>query len=195
MNFFSISINALPISLCLLLLSSGSTPIAAKEVAGAQIAATYQLDSGSLVLNGSGVRSKFFMDLYVASLYLPQAETKASSVLESPVLAIQLDILSSMITSEKMNDAINEGFDNATHGQTQAIAPSITQFLATFDAPIKVADKFVFVMQKDKGVSSIKNGITQGEIQDEAFRRALIAIWLGDEPAQASLKDAMLGID
>jgi hypothetical protein len=194
MNFFSISTKAL-ISICLLLLSSVCTPSIAKEVAGVQIAANYQLDSSSLVLNGSGVRSKFFMDLYVASLYLSKTETDTEAVLNSPLLVLQLDILSSMITSEKMNDAINEGFDNATNGQTQAIAPSITEFLATFDAPIQVGDRFVFVMQKGKGVSSIKNGILLGEIQDEVFRQALIKIWLGDDPAQGSLKEAMLGIE
>jgi hypothetical protein len=39
--------------------------------------------------------------------------------------------------------------------------------MATFDAAIQVGDRFVFVMQKGKGVSSIKNSIPQGEIQDD----------------------------
>lgn len=195
MNFFSTLIKALTTILCLLLLSSVSTHSAAKEVAGVQVAATYQLDSSSLVLNGSGVRSKFFMDLYVASLYLPKTETDTQAILDSPELAIQMDILSSMITSEKMNAAINEGFDNATNGQTQVIGSAIARFMASFEAPIKVGDRFVFEIRKDSGVNSIKNGIRQSEIQNELFRRALINIWLGDEPAQGSLKDAMLGIE
>jgi hypothetical protein len=195
MNFLSFPIKALPISLCLLLFSSFSAFSVAKDMAGVHIEEAYNTSSSSLVLNGSGVRSKFFMDLYVASLYLPKTETDTQAILDSPALAIQLDILSSMITSEKMNAAINEGFDKATNGQTQVIGSAITRFMASFDAPIKVGDRFVFEIKKDSGVNSIKNGIPQSEIQDELFRRALINIWLGDEPAQGSLKDAMLGIE
>jgi hypothetical protein len=195
MNFLSILIKISTISLCFLLLSSFSASSVAKDMAGVHIDEVSNLGSSSMVLNGSGIRSKFFMDLYVASLYLPKTETDPQAILDSPELAIQLDILSSMITSEKMNAAISEGFDNATYGQTQAISSAIARFTATFDAPINVGDRFVFVMKKDHGVSSIKNGIPQGEVQDELFRRALINIWLGDEPAQESLKDAMLGIE
>jgi hypothetical protein len=195
MNFLSVLIKILTIILCFLLFSSFSAPSVAKDMAGVHIDETYSAGSSSLVLNGSGIRSKFFMDLYVASLYLSKTETDTQAIIDSQELVIQLDILSSMITSEKMNAAIDEGFNNATNGQTQVLGSAIARFMATFDAPIQIGDRFVFEMKKDSGVSSIKNGIPQGEIQDELFRRALINIWLGDEPAQGSLKDAMLGIE
>ncbi|MGL5395016.1 MAG: chalcone isomerase family protein, partial [Shewanella sp.] len=43
----------------------------AKEVSGVQVADSITLDAQTLQLNGAGVRSKFFMDLYVGSLYVP----------------------------------------------------------------------------------------------------------------------------
>jgi hypothetical protein len=167
----------------------------AKDVEGVHIQETFNHNISPLVLNGAGVRSKFFMDLYVASLYLPKTDSKVSDILDTDIIAIRLDIISSMITSKKMNDAIIEGFENAAGDKIDAITPQITAFMATFNKPISVGDKFIFVMEKNKGVSSLKNGLSQGDIQGEDFRRALINIWLGDEPAQESLKEAMLGID
>jgi hypothetical protein len=37
------------------------------------------------------------------------------------------------------------------------------------------------------------NGLTVGTIPGLPFKRALFAIWLGDKPADRSLKQAMLG--
>ncbi|MGS0730103.1 chalcone isomerase family protein, partial [Shewanella sp. 0m-11] len=43
------------------------------------------------------------------------------------------------------------------------------------------------------GVTAYKNGQAQATIAGEDFRQALLKIWLGKEPAQNSLKEAMLG--
>ena len=37
------------------------------------------------------------------------------------------------------------------------------------------------------------NGTTRGTIPGDAFNTALTKIWLGDKPAQADLKKALLG--
>lgn len=190
MTFFSRLCVTLALGITLLLPHVGS----AKELGGVHIEESFSTPNTQLVLNGAGIRSKFFMDLYVASLYTPKASQQVEVIIDSPVLAIRLDIVSTMITSDKMNAAINDGFKNATQGNTQAIEGAIEAFMATFNAPINVGDHFIFILEKDQGVSSIKNGQPQGQIQDETFRQALVKIWLGDEPAQQSLKEAMLGL-
>lgn len=190
MTFFSRLCVTLALGISLLLPNIGN----AKALGGVHIEESFSTSNTQLVLNGAGIRSKFFMDLYVASLYTPKAIQQVEAIIGSPVLAIRLDILSTMITSDKMNAAINDGFKNATQGNTQAIEGAIEAFMATFNAPINVGDHFIFILEKGQGVSSIKNGQPQGHIQDEAFRQALIKIWLGDEPAQQSLKEAMLGL-
>lgn len=52
-----------------LLLSPAMT--LAKEVAGVTLPETITLGSKPLVLNGAGIRSKFFIKVYVGALYLP----------------------------------------------------------------------------------------------------------------------------
>ena len=44
-----------------------------------------------------------------------------------------------------------------------------------------------------KGVSVSDNGKARGRIDDPAFARALLRVWLGENPSQSSLKKALLG--
>ncbi|MEZ9822108.1 chalcone isomerase family protein [Shewanella sp. 10N.286.45.A1] len=165
----------------------------AKEVSGVQLNDTVTLNEQNLVLNGAGVRSKFFIDLYVGSLYLPQTLDNTAAVLSADNAAVRLNITSGMITAEKMADAINEGFDDATDGNTTPIQGQIDQFMGLFSDEIVEGDQFTLLASKALGVTAYKNGVAQATIKSEAFRQALLNIWLGDAPAQKSLKKAMLG--
>lgn len=164
----------------------------ATEVAGITLPGSIAMDHQQLTLNGAGVRSKFFMDLYVGSLYLPQQAHDLQQVLAQPSALVRLNITSGLITAEKMRDAITEGFELATDDNIQAIAGQISQFMGLFNAPINKGDQFTFMTTKDS-VSCYKNNQLLSTIQGEAFRAALLKIWLGHAPAQDSLKDAMLG--
>ncbi|QQX81727.1 chalcone isomerase family protein [Shewanella sp. KX20019] len=165
----------------------------AKEISGVELDETLTLNEQPLVLNGAGVRSKFFIDLYVGSLYLPTPLDNTAAVLAADIVAVRLNITSGMITADKMKDAINEGFDDATDGNTTAIQTQIDQFMDLFSAEIVDGDQFTLLASKVSGVTAFKNGTAQATITSEPFRQALLNIWLGDEPAQNSLKKAMLG--
>lgn len=165
----------------------------AKEVAGVKIADSITHDEQTLQLNGAGVRSKFFMNLYVGSLYVPTPSKTSSEVINAPIAAIGLNITSGMITAEKMHDAIIEGFELATANNTTDIQPQIDAFMALFKDEIKPGDQFTLVASKSRGVTAYKNGQEQATIEGEMFRQALLKIWLGEKPAQKSLKEAMLG--
>ncbi|QFU23538.1 chalcone isomerase family protein [Shewanella eurypsychrophilus] len=164
----------------------------AKEISGVDVSEQIKLADTQLQLNGAGVRSKFFMDLYVGSLYLPSKASDLQTVLTAPYAVVRLNITSGMITSEKMRDAIIDGFDDATDGDTKAIQVQIDTFMALFSNEIVEGDQFTFVTSKSKGVIAFKNEVEQASIASEAFREALLKIWLGDSPAQNSLKKAML---
>ncbi|WP_258406777.1 chalcone isomerase family protein [Shewanella alkalitolerans] len=175
-----------------------STPLAANTLAAniladVPLADEIILSEQTLQLNGAGIRSKFFMDLYVGSLYTQSPSQTLESVLNAPRVAIRLNIVSGMITSEKMQDAIIDGFDDATDGEPEVIQPQIDAFMALFSAPIAEGDQFTLEAVKDLGVTAYKNGEKQATVEGEAFRKALLKIWLGDKPAQKSLKRAMLG--
>ncbi|AQS38932.1 hypothetical protein Sps_03816 [Shewanella psychrophila] len=170
-----------------------SSSVQAVEISGVKVPEQIVVADTQLQLNGAGVRSKFFIDLYVGSLYLPAASTDITSILDASDAAVRLNITSGMITSDKMRDAIIDGFDDATDGNTKAIQAQMDAFMALFSDEIKEGDQFTLATSKANGVTAYKNGVAQDTIEGEAFRQALLKIWLGDSPAQNSLKKAMLG--
>ena len=57
------------------------TPLAAREVAGVKLDEQVQLGGTPLVLNGAGVRSKFFVKVYVGALYLSKPSKSVAEIL------------------------------------------------------------------------------------------------------------------
>ena len=166
----------------------------AKEVSGIQVVEAITLDATPFSLQGAGMRDKFFMDLYLASLYTlnPYNDALVLVAADEPML-ISLQIVSSLITSEKMEEATKEGFINATGGNTSPLQAKIDTFIQTFKEPIAINDRYEFFYQPSKGVTISKNGTLKTTIEGLEFKKALFGIWLGEMPAQESLKKALLG--
>ena len=163
--------------LCTFLFSSS---IFAQKIAGVEVAKTITIENSTLQLNGAGIRSKFFIDLYVGALYLPTKSQDVEVILNSSQSVIRLNITSGLITAEKMTNAINEGFEGATNGNVARIELQIKAFLALFKAEIQDGDQFTFVANKGVGVTAYKNNQKQATIKGDAFRDALLKIWLGE---------------
>lgn len=166
----------------------------AEEIGGINMPASMQTGQTQLMLNGAGVRTKFFMDLYVGGLYLKEKSQDAKAVIETDEpMAIKLHIVSSMITSKKMEKATRKGFANATGGNIEAIKVQIEEFISVFKEEIKEGDIFDLIYVPEKGVEVSKNNESRYIIKGFSFKKAMFGIWLSDKPAQKSLKKAMLG--
>jgi hypothetical protein len=155
---------------------------------------TLTLGDQLLTLNGTGVRNKYFMDLYVGALYLPHAETDAAIILAADTpMALRLNILSDRITSERMRDSSLEGFEHATHGKTAPLQREIEAFLDAYREPIHAGDVFELRYTPAHGTDVVKNDRVITTIKGLSFKQALFGIWLCDEPAQTSLREGLLG--
>lgn len=179
------------ITLSLLLLLSLSATAHAKE----SVPSTLNYGGKTLVHNGSGLRKKLFITLYVGSLYLTEKSKDAEKIIkdDSP-MAIRLLIRSSLISKEKMKEATLEGFEKSTGGNIAPIKPQIDTLLKTFDKGVGTGDVFELINMPGSGVHVIKNGVKVATIRSAAFKQALFGIWLSKHPVQPSLKRKMLGL-
>ena len=178
----------------LLLTAALTTPVAALTVEGVDVPDTYSAMDTELKLNGAGTRSKWFMDLYIGGLYVPETIDDGQAIINADEpQAITLHIISGMITSDKMKSATMEGFENSTGGDLAAIKDDVDAFLDVFSEEIKDGDVFDLVYLPGEGVRVLKNGKERATIGDLEFKKALFGIWLSDEPAQEDLKEKMLG--
>jgi hypothetical protein len=176
-------------------LFSLSTQAQITNIGGIKLKETIKLGKNNLQLNGAGQRSKLFIDLYIAALYLSNKSQDAQAIIsaDEPML-IQIHVVSNLITSENLTRGTMEGFSKATDNKTEAIQTQIDDFLDAFKETIKIGDMFEIVYLPNKGVTVIKNRhIVKILAVNLDFKRALFGIWLSDKPAQKSLKDKMLG--
>ncbi|CBL46985.1 Conserved hypothetical protein [gamma proteobacterium HdN1] len=175
-------------------LALSAATASALEIGGIQLPDQYPVMGQSLVLNGAGVREKFFFELYVGGLYLPaQSKDAAAIVAADENQSIRLSIISNKITSDRMVSSTMEGFEKSLNGKLGELEPRIKDFVASFHDEIKDGDYFDLVYQKGDGVHVYKNGKKVKVVKGLDFKKALFGIWLSDNPAQASLKAGMLG--
>lgn len=164
------------------------------KAGGATLPNTVSFEGEKLVLNGAGVRTKFFMDMYAGALYVNSKNNNANAIVNAnEPMAIKLHIVSSLISSDKMIDAVNEGFDNTAKGNRAALESDIQKFKAFFKDEIDKNDVFDLVYLPAEGVMVFKNGNKQGAIKGLEFKKALFGIWLSNTPADKKLKQGMLG--
>lgn len=163
-----------------------------KKFHGVSFNTELKLDGENLVINGAGLREKYFMDLYVAGLYMPKKTEDAKKVIyDDTEMAIHIKIISSSVTRERFIESVNEGFAASKHGS--ASKEEIKKFVGFFNEPIKNGDKIYLDYIPGKGVRVTKNGEVKGTIPGLDFKKALFGIWFGTPPVQESMKKEMLG--
>ena len=126
----------LAVSICL----AGPFLSQTKKFHGVNFNTELKLDGENLLMNGAGLRDKYFMDLYVAALYLPKKTNDAKKVIyDDTEMAIHIKIVSSSVTRERFVESVNEGFAISKHGN--ASKEEIKKFVGFFNEPIKEGDK------------------------------------------------------
>jgi ZIP family zinc transporter len=166
-------------------------------VAGVDIADTAEVGTATLVLNGAGKREKFVFDVYVAALYLQTHEREAAQVLgDAGPKRISMTLLRNL-SPEQLSDALREGIAlNATPAEVSALQPQVDSLIAIMTAigPVHKGDVLTIDFLTDGSTAVGIGGQARGKpIPGVNFQRALLAVWLGQKPVQADLKDALLG--
>lgn len=171
---------------------------AALEIEGVQVPDSAQVVEGgaALPLNGAGVRTRFFFRVYVGALYLGQKTKSAQAAIEGPgAKRVALHILREL-SSAQLSDALEDGLKNNHDAATLAkIDSRVKQLRALFDTAkaVKTGDVIFIDYLPGSGTRVTFNGSVKGVIAGEDFNRALLRIWLGDNPADSDLKAGMLG--
>jgi len=171
-------------SLCIGILDASATEKLPSEI---------QAGEHRLILNGSGVRTKTFLELYVAGLYLTKPNNNSAAIIAADEpMALRIKITSGFVSQSSLVDSLEEGFKNTTGGDTREIRQEIQQFRACFKDEINKGDVFEMVYIPQQGVIVNKNGKLKGTVAGAKFKKALFGIWLSDKPADSVLKQALL---
>lgn len=146
-----------------------------------------------LLLNGYGKRSKLFVEIYSAALYLPTKNTDANNILLNNVpMMMTLKLTSGLVTKDRLKKALLTGLQKSTQGNTSDFEQQINQILAMLDIEFSVGDQVFFEYQPAKGISVFKNKEFLGTVLGYEFKKAFFGIWLSNNPVQKSLKTDLL---
>jgi hypothetical protein len=163
------------------------------KIENVTLPAKMTVSTGELVLNGGGLREKYFLDLYVGGLYLKAKSTNADAIIKADeAMAIKLEIVSKLISSDKMIEAIEEGMEKSTGGKTQELSNEIKEFKAAFSEAIVVGDIYNLIYTPGDGFTIYKNNKKVKTIKGLKFKQAAFGIWLCNDPADEDLKEGML---
>ena len=167
-------------------------PLLAASVDGVKIPDTVTVDGKALKLNGAGVRKKMIIRVYVLGLYLENPSKDATAIISSnETKSMQLKMLRA-VDGAKISGAIVEGFENNSKDALPQLKPRLDQ-LAKLIPDVKQGDEIDLTFVPDKGTQVAVRGTSTGTIEGRDFADALFSVWLGPNPVQADLKQALTG--
>jgi len=179
-----------------LLLACGAAA-ATIDVGGVKMDDSADVRGSRLVLNGAGVRYKAVFKVYAAGLYLGQKQGTPEEVLAAPgAKRIQVTMLRD-IDANELGKLFTRGVqDNATQEQMSRLIPGLMRMSQIFSDQKKLVagDAFMIDWVPASGTVVSVKGIAQGEpVKEPEFYNAMLRIWLGPQPADWKLKEALLG--
>jgi hypothetical protein len=179
-----------------LLLNSVILSACAREVAGVFLDEEVLLtDNVRLKLNGAGIRSKFIFDIYVGALYVAQPKlTTEQQVYSDPsAKRMLIHFLYDEVSKEKLNGGWQDGFENNLDEATFSnVKQRLEKFKSYFET-VNKGDVIYLDYLPNQGTRVTINTIEKGVITGQDFHQALMKVWLGEEPADWNLKQALLG--
>ena len=167
------------------------------DVAGIKVEDTIDLQGTKLQLNGAGVRYKAVFKVYVAALYVgKKVATPEEFYAATGPKRMSITMLRD-IESNELGKAFTKGFEeNAPKGEMAKLIPGLIRMGQVFSDQKKLVagDTFTNDWIPGTGLVITIKGKTQGEpFKEQEFFNALMRIWLGPNPADWKLKDALLG--
>jgi hypothetical protein len=185
------------------LLAAGTVGVGAAwadtvEVANVKYETAVDLAGQKLQLNGAGVRYKFVVKVYAAGLYLTHKANTTAEVLAAPgPKRIHIHMLRD-IDGNELGKLFTKGVESNV--SREEFAKSINGVLKLSEIfasrkQLNSGDSFFVDYVPGVGSTVLVNGKPVGEtIKEPEFFSAMLRIWLGDKPADDSLKEALLGI-
>lgn len=181
------------------LLMAATVVAAPKEVNGVRFDDSATVAGTKLQLNGAGTRYKAIFKVYAAGMYLTK---KASTPEEAYAMPGPKRISITMlreIDSHELGKSFTKAFEeNTPKAQMSKLIPGLINQGEIFSAQKKMVAGDGFTVDWVPGTGTVISvkGVPQGEpTKEPEFFIAMMRIWLGTQPADWKLKDALLGKD
>lgn len=177
---------------------AGEARAQAREVEGFRFDGTLRLGGADLVLNGVGVRRRFFLPVYVGALYVPQRSSDPETLLAQRGPRRMSMRFVRDVEAELFMNSLDVGMRRHYSPQQLEAWREQWQTLTGVIANIVVArraDHVTWDYTPHAGARVMQNSVAiTPTMSGEDFYNAVLRVWLGPHPADAELKRGLLGL-
>ena len=174
-----------------------SGAMAQVTVSGVRFDDIADLKGSKIQLNGAGVRYKAVFKVYAAGLYLSRKAGTTEDVLAAPGAKRMTITMLRDIDSTELGKLFARGMeDNMDKSAFSKLIPGVLRMSQIFSdhKKLNAGDTFALDWVPGTGTVVTVRGVQQGEpFKEPEFFNALLRIWLGPNPADWKLKEALLG--
>lgn len=181
-------------------LTAAGAAFAETTVSGIKYEDTNEIKGAKVQLNGAGVRYKAVFKVYTAGLYLTKKAGTPEEALASPgAKRVSITMLRDIDSSE-LGKLFSRGIeDNMDKAAFSKLIPGVVRMSQVFTDCKKLNSGDSFFVDWIPGTGTVITVNTPKcpqniePFKEPEFFNALLRIWLGPNPADWKLKDAMLG--
>jgi len=165
----------------------------ASTLAGVSMPESVIINNETLILNGLGLREKYWVDVYVAGLYLPSKMNDGDAIMKANIdKRIQVEFIYSSVPKSKMIAVLEENISNNPQFSSDTVA-KIRQ-CGSWMQDFTSGDVVMFDYSPVTLTTTIYiNYNIRGSIQSKEFMEAIFAMYVGKYPATEALKQGLLG--
>jgi len=165
----------------------------AASLAGVNLEDKVSVNGQNLVLNGLGLRKKFFIKVYVGGLYLTAKSSNPATILATDAPRRMVMSFLYSVSKDQMCEAWEEVLEaNTPHASAEV--KNAFKTLCSWMEPIPKGNRLVLTYVPGSGTTVEVNGKLKGTLPGKATADAIVSTWIGPKPAMGDdFKNAVLG--
>jgi hypothetical protein len=181
------------------LLLLAAVNVQAAEIEGVRLEDRVGIDGQNVQLNGIALRIRYiYVKVYVAGLYLPEKVTTARAAIDARGPKRIVLVMLRDATADQFLESIDAGMRaNSSEAELAQVRRQTEDLFAKIRGVGEARTGMRIVLDYAPslgGTTLFIDGAPQGKpMPGEDFFRALLRIWLGENPVQDDLKKALLG--
>ena len=165
----------------------------AATVGGVNLEDKVTVNGQTLVLNGAGLRKKFFIKVYAAGLYLASKQSSPAAILAADAPRRMVMHFVFDVEKDKIAEAWSEGLADNTPNASAEVRTAF-RTLSSWMEDMKKGKRITLTYVPGIGTTVEVNGKNKGTLGGKAVADAILNTWVGPKPGPGEdFKNAILG--
>jgi len=151
-----------------------------------------------LQLNGASLRELYLLvKTYVGALYLENPTVDENEILNSEThKRMVFHVMMKRVGARRIANALQDALVvNLSEQEHKKLTPKLDQMLSYFDGKMHQGDEALFDYIPGVGTRITVNNELKGIITGKDYYRAMLSIWIGENPVGRDFKEDILGLN